>query len=50
MQYRTFETTGKEKLSKNCGILTVCWHTNGLMDVAQSWYHPSYLVIEDVMI
>ena len=46
MQYRTFETTGKEKLSKNCGILTVCWHTNGLMDVAPIMiHHPSYLVI-----
>ena len=46
MQYRTFETTGKEKLSKNCGILTVCWHTNGLMDVAPIMInHPSYLVI-----
>ena len=46
MQYRTFETTGKEKMPNNCGILTVCWHTNGLMDVAPIMiHHPSYLVI-----
>ncbi|MED5485992.1 MAG: 1-acyl-sn-glycerol-3-phosphate acyltransferase [Candidatus Thermoplasmatota archaeon] len=46
MQYRTFETTGKEKMSKDCGILTVCWHTNGLMDVAPIInHHPNYLVV-----
>jgi len=46
MQYRTFETTGKEKMSKDCGILTVCWHTNGLMDVVPiSNNHPNYLVV-----
>ena len=46
MQYRTFETTGKENMSHDCGTLTVCWHTNGLMDVAPIIiHHPNYLVV-----
>jgi len=46
MQYRTFITSGKENMSKECGILTVCWHTNGLMDVAPIInHHPNYLVV-----
>ena len=46
-QYRSFETTGKENMSQDCGTLTVCWHTNGLMDVAPIIInHPNYVVIE----
>ena len=46
MQYRSFETTGKENMSHDCGTLTVCWHTNGLMDVAPIIiHHPTYVVV-----
>lgn len=46
MQYREFIVSGKENMSKDCGILTVCWHTNGLMDVTPIInHHPNYLVV-----
>ena len=31
-QFRTIEVTGQENISKKAGILTVGWHTNGLID------------------
>ena len=31
-QFRTIEVTGQENISKEAGILTVGWHTNGLID------------------
>ena len=31
-QFRTIEVTGQENISKEAGILTVGWHTNGLFD------------------
>ncbi len=31
-QFRTIEVTGKEHISEDAGILTVGWHTNGLID------------------
>ena len=31
-QFRTIEVTGRENISKEAGILTVGWHTNGLID------------------
>ena len=31
-QFRTIEVTGQENISEKAGILTVGWHTNGLID------------------
>ncbi len=31
-QFRTIEITGQENISEDAGILTVGWHTNGLID------------------
>jgi len=31
-QFRTIEVTGEENISEKAGILTVGWHTNGLID------------------
>ncbi len=33
-QFRTIEITGQENISDDAGILTVGWHTNGLIDPA----------------
>lgn len=46
LQYKTFEISGKEKMDKDRGTLTVCWHTNGIMDVMPIInHHPNYLVV-----
>ena len=46
LQFQSFEISGKEKMGKDRGVLTVCWHTNGIMDVMPIiHHHPNYLVV-----
>ncbi|RAH15452.1 MAG: hypothetical protein CMB56_002930 [Methanobacteriota archaeon] len=46
LQFKTFEISGKEKMSTDRGNLTVCWHTNGIMDVMPIInHHPNHLVV-----
>ena len=38
-QFRTFETSGSEKVPTDRGSMCSAWHTNGLMDPIAIFYH-----------
>ena len=45
-QYRTMEVSGSDAIPDDRGTLNICWHTNGLLDVAPVIVnHPRYFVI-----
>ena len=50
-QFRTIEVTGQEHIAEDAGILTVGWHTNGLIDPSTIFVtQPKMLVFGDVMV
>ena len=50
-QFRTIEVTGQEHIAEDAGILTVGWHTNGLIDPSTIFVtQPKMLVFGGVMI
>ena len=45
-QFRTFETTGQEKIPADRGSMCSAWHTNGLMDPVSIFLtHPKKFVV-----
>lgn len=45
-QFRTFETTGQEKIPTDRGSMCSAWHTNGLMDPVSIFLtHPKKFVV-----
>ena len=45
-QFRTFETTGQEKIPDDRGSMCSAWHTNGLMDPVSIFLtHPKKFVV-----